>query len=387
MAPMKYSRLIALAAFLAGSPSQAAHWGGVSSGGHGWSGGGGGSWSGGRAGGVARSGSIPSSHAMTFAHDGTFTRGIAERQRVEVVRNHYYFHNDGGRRYWHFFDRGGLHWYGFYFGPAFYWFPFYAGYWWWYDANATRWAYYWDGYWWWNGPGGAPYVYVNNNFVPYDEYSQRLPVSRLPARRLPRTRLKRLPRRRPRLRRRRRTPPPPTLPPRKAARGRAPMKGAWRRSPEPDGEVLLFDESKSPPLFMKYLGKNGEKVRFSGGSVRRPLRILVELKDGGFSMFDADGKPGGKHRGSGAADALSLLRRRLDRARGVNHDAVFKGFRRLDEEDFSEDVRAPRGEVCVREDRFGSRRRRSVDEMEGDRSRSAGPNWSRRSSTSPFADL
>jgi len=40
---------------------------------------------------------------------------------------------------------------------------------------------------------------------------------------------------------------------------------------------------------LKYLGKNAEKVRFSGGKEGAPLRILVDFKDGSFSLFDKDG--------------------------------------------------------------------------------------------------
>jgi hypothetical protein len=220
---------------------------------------------------------------MSFTRNSAVTRGIASRQSSEVVPNHYYFHNDGGTRYWHFYDRGGRHWYGFYFGERFFWFPFFANYWWWYDANLTRWAYWWDGYWWWNGPGGAPYVYVNDGYVPYDQFRQQAPADTSES-----------------------VPAPPSAPPTatpNAAPAETPAKeGSTSKSPDgkrmvqivsPDGGAFLFDESSSPPVFMKYLGKNADKVRFSGGVSGQPLRILVDFKDGSFVLFDADGNSSG----------------------------------------------------------------------------------------------
>ena len=286
--------VVLIGVFLMGAASNAAHWGGGGyGGGGGWSHGGGGGGSRGGAGSVGHAASAPSSRSMSFTRNSSVTRSISSGRNVEVVPNHYYYHNAGGARYWHYYGRGGLHWYGFYYGPGFFWFPFYAGYWWWYDPSYTRWAYWYGGYWWWTGPGGVPYVYVNDDYVPYDQYREQAPADSSE-----------------------KTPEPPAAPPAaapntNAANAPASEGGTWK-SPDgkrmvqitgTDGGAYLFDESSSPPLFMKFFGTGAEKVRFSGGASGQPLQILVEFKSGGFTVFDADGGPAGKAPAAPAAAA------------------------------------------------------------------------------------
>jgi hypothetical protein len=238
---------------------------------------------------------------MSFAHDSSFSRGIVAHQRDERVTNHNYFHNEGGQRYWHRLDNGGLNWYGFYLGPQFFWFPFFSGYWWWYDENLTRWVYWWNGYWWWMGPNGVPYLYVSDNYVPYDQYQPQTSdaSSQESAPQPP-------------------SAPPTTHPSLAAASSSEPpsappmaqssvaissspaSKGVSAKSPDgkrlvqivgADGGAFLFDESKTPRVFMKYLGGNAETVRFVGGTSGQILSIIVNFKDGTFNMFDAEGNP------------------------------------------------------------------------------------------------
>jgi hypothetical protein len=295
---MKRSILVILAAALMGMPSYAAHWGGSGGGGGGGFGGGGhagGGEGGGGGGEHASSGVSAAGHASgaPAARGAPFARSevgrsIASRQGVERVPNHYYFHNEGGMRYWHYFGGpGGLHWYGFYFGPSFYWFPFYSGYWWWYDVNLARYAYWYNGYWWWNGPGGVPYIYADGDYIPYTQVQPTQQASADTSEATP-------------------APPsaPPTAPPSAAAAAKAPAKeGSAEKSPDgkrmvqitgTEGGAFLFDESATPPIFMKHLGDNVEKVRYSGGSGGQPVKILVDYKDGTFGLFDEDGNPADK---------------------------------------------------------------------------------------------
>jgi hypothetical protein len=199
-------------------------------------------------------------------------------QRGGSLSNHYYYHNNGGSRYWSYFDRGGLNWYGFYFGSQFCWFPYYGGYWWWYDTNLARWDYWSGGNWWWNGPGGAPYVYDNDDYVPYGQYQQQAAVSGQNSPAPPTT--------------------PPTAPQSVRAAGIPAKEGGVLKSPDgkrlvqivgSDAGAFLFNESSSPPVFMKFLGENAEKVRFSGGKTGTSSQILVDYADGTFALFDGDG--------------------------------------------------------------------------------------------------
>ena len=282
---MKRSILVVLAALTAVAPLEAARMGGGVSGG-GSHGGGGGFRGGGSPGAFAagRASAVPSARGMRVQGNSAVTRGIGAQQRVESVPNRFYFHNNGGVRYWHSF-RGGLHWYGFHHDRDFFWFPFFAGYWWWWDVNATRWAYWWDGYWWYNGPGGAPYIFVGDSYIPYDQYQQQAPAASGENVASPPSE-------------------PPSAPP-GAAAANAPSSvpgaegGAWK-SPDgkrmvqvqgADGGAYLFDQSVSPPSFVKFLGGGAEKALFSGGTGGQPLQILLEYKNGGFAAFDADGKP------------------------------------------------------------------------------------------------
>ncbi|MFI5363546.1 MAG: hypothetical protein ACHQ49_16385, partial [Elusimicrobiota bacterium] len=242
--------------------------------------------------GVERVGRAPESHGMSFAHESGFNRGITGRQGVERVPNHYYFHNEGGHRYWHFFDRGGLHWYGFYFGPRFFWFPFFSGYWWWYDENLTRWAYWYNGYWWWNGPGGVPYIYYNDDYIPYTQYQQQQAAQPAAAGSSSASSSEESEPKPPSA--------PPTAQPSLTAASAPAKEGSTEKSPDgkrevqivgSDGGAFLFDESKTPPVFMKYLGAGATSVKYVGGTSGKPLSILVNFKDGTFNLFDAEGNP------------------------------------------------------------------------------------------------
>jgi hypothetical protein len=56
-----------------------------------------------------------------------------------------------------------------------------------------------------------------------------------------------------------------------------------------DGQAFLYDKTKTPPTFMKYLGQGVSNVRFSGGTGGAPVQLLVEYKDNTFALFDGDG--------------------------------------------------------------------------------------------------
>jgi hypothetical protein len=197
-------------------------------------------------------------------------RGVGVQRRSEVVPNRFYWHHDGGVRYAHYYD-GRAHWWGFYHGDRFYWCRFHANRWWWYDPVYTRWVFWWDGFWWWPGANGAMYVYVDNAYYPYEngEVTVQSPEEQAPPEEVP-----------------------------------SPSAGSKSVSPDDkrmvqitggDSEAFLYDNTTNPPSYLKYLGKNVEKVRFSGA------QVLVEFKDSTFALFGADGNPLDASSAAGAA--------------------------------------------------------------------------------------
>jgi hypothetical protein len=209
------------------------------------------------------------------------------QQRGEGIAGRYYYHNFGGRQYWHYFDSR-LNWYGFYLGANFWWFPYYGGYWWWQDAAMSRWLFWYDDYWWWYPYGGEPYIYSNDQYLPYDQYQQQYQTQ---AQQDSSASDEALPK-----------PPtaPPTAPPSSGAAKAPAQQGSTWVSPDkrrmvqivgPQAQAYLYDESGLKPTLTKGLAANVESVRFTGGSSGHPLQILLELKGGGFALYDADGNP------------------------------------------------------------------------------------------------
>jgi hypothetical protein len=203
----------------------------------------------------------PSHHAGVVQNTGV-VHGIQARERLEVTPNHYYWHNEGGIRYSHYYD-GHFHWYGFYHGPAFYWTRYYGNRWWWYGGG--RWLFWWDGFWWWPGAAGVPYVYIDGSYYPYEspavtvEHEETLtPPSSIPA-------------------------------PNQASANQSPDGRRMVQIIGSEGQAFLYDNTVSPPTFVRFLGSDVSKVRFSGGTAGAPLQILVEYKDNTFALFDADG--------------------------------------------------------------------------------------------------
>jgi hypothetical protein len=209
---------------------------------------------------------IPPAHHADVVRNPAVTHGIERQQAAETQQNHYYWHTSNGVRYSHYYD-GHNHWYGFYHGPAFYWTRYNAGRWWWYDTHVGRWVYWWDGFWWWPGPGGAAYVYVDNNYYPYEGEGVTVqnPVVQEQA---------------------------PPAAPASAAAGKTVAGPDGKRTVQifgDDSQAFLYDNSTQPPTFMKYLGQGVAQVRFTGGKAGEPAQILVEFKDDSFALFDTNG--------------------------------------------------------------------------------------------------
>ena len=209
---------------------------------------------------------VPPRQHVSVARNMALVRNIQGQQGRENVRQHFYWHNEGGVRYWHYSDRGGVHWYGFYHGPTFYWTRLSGNRWWWFDARFNRWAYWWSGFWWWPGPQGVEYVYVDNAYYPYQDPGvvtvQNPEVQ-----------------------------PPPSADP-------APGEGQVFTSPDgtrmvqifgEHSDAFLYDKTGPEPKYLAHLGQGVEQVRFELSGDKKTLRILADFKDGNYSLFDAGG--------------------------------------------------------------------------------------------------
>ena len=184
---------------------------------------------------------------------------IQRRESVEAAPRRHYWHESGGRRYSHFFD-GRVHWYGYPFASGFFWLRPYGGLWWTWDARFSRWVYWNDGFWWWLGPGGVQYVYIRDDYYPYDA-ARRAAYAAAPA--------------------------PPFAP-----------QGSWtspdgRRLVEvsgADAQALLYDKTPVMPLYLGFLVRGVAKVRFSTAAPGAPPTIALELRDESLAVFDYDGR-------------------------------------------------------------------------------------------------
>lgn len=191
---------------------------------------------------------------------------IRREQRAETMRDHYYWHRNGGLRYAHYFDRHDAHWYGFYRGRGFYWCRYYGDRWWRHDSARARWLYWWSGYWWWRGPASVVFVYVDNNYYPY-EMSPGITVVRAPD-----------------------TENPPQPPP-------SPDMGRLWTSPDDsrlvqvygDGsDAFLYDHSNIPQVYLAYLGRSVVDVKFTEDP---DDQVTVFFKDGTMAAYDLGGHP------------------------------------------------------------------------------------------------
>lgn len=203
----------------------------------------------------------------------TYTRSNA-RVRVVPRTGNWHYSRDG-RRYLYRHYRGHP-WYGYYRGSHFYWTRYHANHWWWYDTQYARWSIWWNGYWWWAAPGGVTYVYMNNAYYPYN--AGVLAVS----------------------------PPPAMAAPEEIGAPEVPeaaqaVTPSSYKSPDgsrmvqvagPNGEAFLYETSTGKSVYLRYLTKNVERVRFAGGGTGGPLQILVDFKGSArFALFDEEGNP------------------------------------------------------------------------------------------------
>lgn len=179
-------------------------------------------------------------------------------ERSETVPHRHFWHDHGGRRYSHYYD-GHVHWYGWYGGSRFYWARPWGGFWWWYDPVFGRWSYWYDGHWWWGGPGGALYIYVNDDYYPYTPragtYERRADAA--------------------------------------TGAGEAWTSPDGRRVVEvtgADAQAVLYEKSDGSLVYLRFLGKGAQRARFSSPSPGSRATVLLEFRDGTFALFDEDGR-------------------------------------------------------------------------------------------------
>jgi hypothetical protein len=204
---------------------------------------------------------------QTIVQNSSLINHIAAERNTETQHNHFYWHAINRLKYAHYVDNTNNHWYGFYYGNSFYWTRHHAERWWWYDSNYNRWAFWADGFWWWPAATNVLYVYVDNNYYPYQDAQNGVTVIH------------------PEIQQ-----PPAEIPDL--------SQGVNYNSPDqrrtmlifgPQSEAFLYDVTSDAPVFLKYLGSNVQSVEYSGKTSGNPLQILVRFFDGSFALYDADG--------------------------------------------------------------------------------------------------
>ncbi len=207
---------------------------------------------------------------MTVINAPAFRANIVNYCGRETVVNHYYWHTYNGFNFCHYYDPWGYHWYGWYLGNAYFWTRWYNSHYWWYDPAYYRWCYWHDGAWWWQAPNTTTiYVYNNGNYV-----SSNAPAGASAA------------------------------PPASNVKSADYFNGDSSREVRvvEGGDAFLYDISGDNAFKPIFLGSNVTDVKFSNPKNGGSSQILLMLKDGSFSTFDADGNPIG---GSGNSGAMS----------------------------------------------------------------------------------
>lgn len=112
------------------------------------------------------------------------------------------------------------------------------------------------------------YVYVNNGYAPYDEVADRVEAPPLEN-----------------------DGPPEAAAPTNAGEWTSPDGKRLVQIHGEQSEAFLYEKTSGQPVYLRQLGGDVQKVRFSGGEGGKPLRILVDFKNGGFSLFNENGEP------------------------------------------------------------------------------------------------
>jgi len=201
----------------------------------------------------------------------SFRAQIGSFNNSELRHNNYYWHTWNGMNYCHYYDNWGFHWYGWYLGNSCFWTRYWGGNWWWYDPAYYRWCYWHDGGWWWQDPYHLDLVYVYNNdqYVPVNGgYTGNNPNNDAG--------------------------PVVAGPINDTGSISFQSKDGTREVKIVAGDAFLYDtvagETGNKPV---YLASNVKSVKFSNAQNGKPLQIMVELNDGSFDLYDADGNPSG----------------------------------------------------------------------------------------------
>lgn len=204
----------------------------------------------------------PVGRHMAPLHNTVILGRVHAYERSEVVRDHYYWHYDGGFRYCHYYDPWGYHWYGWYVGSDFFWTRYYFGRWWWYDPSFDRWCWWNDNAWWWQNPSGTVYVYTNNNYAPADSAAS-VPESEAPNGT-------------------------------EGAQHTEYWDAADHRVVKVLGQDAFLYSTTNPPEFDPvYLASGVSDVKFSRTTAGAPLQVMLTLDDGSFRLFNGYGDPFG----------------------------------------------------------------------------------------------
>jgi len=202
--------------------------------------------------------SISVRNNMASINNAGFRSQIHTFNSRETVAGQYYWHNYNGLNFCHYYDRWGCNWYGWNCGAGFYWSCWWGNNWWWYDPTGYRWCYWYDGWWWWQNPDNVTDVYVYNNgeYVPSNQEQTQAQAAG------------------------------------SVSQIRTFSSKDGTRTVKLAGDsndAFLYDAGEAPAFQPKYLASGVKDVRFSNTSNGKPLQIMLDLTDGSFELYDAEG--------------------------------------------------------------------------------------------------
>jgi hypothetical protein len=196
---------------------------------------------------------------LAILHNRAFAVKADKANKVEKLKNHFYWHKEKGFTYCHYIDPQGFHWYGWYMKDNCFWTCYFGGHWWFFDTDHSRWCFYENG-WWWQDPYhvGDLYYFNNGEYIPCDSAKDAVVMTV--------------------------------------------QTNNQKVVTSPDGsrtvkiigdgrDAFLYDNSATPSFSPLYLASKVTAVKFSNTDNGQPLRIMVTMDNGASDLYDSEGTP------------------------------------------------------------------------------------------------
>jgi len=218
----------------------------------------------------------PSREHIDIMHNPRLEENIRHEQaRWNGLDHGYYWHNWDGRQMCHHYDDRGFHWWGFYVRDTYFWTRYWNDRYWWHDPYWNRWCYMRDSFWWWQDPVGIVYIYRDGRYYRYDNAAGGVVIAPDPTPPV--------------------EPPPadPTPAPTPDPQEKTFYSADGTRTVQVFGEnkdAFLYDTADPPAFEPKWLDSGVTDVRFKLDDQGQLVAIMTLKDDGGFNLFDKDGK-------------------------------------------------------------------------------------------------